>query len=199
MEGYNVLTLKKFVGMIAIAALLALSGPGLADIGGILKVCANCHGEDGRGTDADTPIIAGIPAVVQEDALYAFADGDRNCSAMPMMCKMVSKLNDEQIVGVAAHFSAMPYVPAGEEFDADLAKTGESIHQENCAICHDADDPESAEASILHGQRVGYLRHVLQQYAAGERVQLPAMEKKTSVLSSDDIEALVNYYASYRD
>jgi len=39
----------------------------------------------------------------------------------------------------------------------------------------------------------------LQQYAAGERSQLPAMEKKTSVLSSDDIEALLNYYASYQD
>jgi len=194
-----VLTLKNYVGMMAIAALLALSGPGLADIGGILKVCANCHGEDGRGTDADTPIIAGIPAVIQEDALYAFAEGDRTCGDMPMMCKMVSKLSEEQIIGVAAHFSAMPYVPAGEEFDAELAKTGESIHQENCAICHGANDPEDAEASILHGQRVGYLRHVLQEYAAGERVQPPAMEKKTSVISSDNIEALVNYYASYRD
>lgn len=199
MEGYKVLTLKNYVEMIAIAALLALSGPGLADIGGMLKMCNTCHGEDGRGIESDTPIIAGIPAVIQEDALYAYLDGDRKCDSKPMMCKVASRLTEEQVAEFAAHYSAMPYVAAGEEFDAELAKTGEAIHKENCAICHGADDPEDAEASILHGQRVGYLRPVLQQYTAGERVQLPAMEKKTSVLSSDDIEALLNYYASYRD
>jgi sulfide dehydrogenase cytochrome subunit len=184
---------------IVISTLLFLCGPVWADVDGMLKMCNTCHGEDGRGIESDTPIIAGIPAVIQEDALYAYLDGDRQCGDVPMMCKVASRLTEEQIVEFAAHFSAMPYAAAGEEFDAELAKTGESIHKENCAICHGADDPEDAEASILHGQRVGYLRNVLQQYAAGERVQLPAMEKTTSVLSSDDIEALVNYYASYRD
>jgi sulfide dehydrogenase cytochrome subunit len=193
------LTVRNYVELIAIAALLPLSSPGLADIAGTIKYCTTCHGEDGRGTDADTPIIAGIPAVVQEDAIYAYVDGDRDCGATPMMCKMASKLNEDQVAEVAAYFAAMPFSAAGEDFDAELAKAGESLHKENCAICHGADDPEDAEASILHGQRKGYLRHVLQQYAAGERVQLPAMEKKTSVLSSDDIEALLNYYASYRD
>jgi len=43
------------------------------------------------------------------------------------------------------------------------------------------------------------LRYSLEQYATGERQQLPAMKKVTTPLSTDDIEALVNYYASYRD
>jgi len=184
---------------IVITALLFLYGPAWADVGGMLKMCNTCHGEDGRGIESDTPIIAGIPAVVQEDALYAYLDGDRQCGSTPMMCKVASRLTEEQIAEFAAHFSAMPYAAAGEEFDTALADAGKAIHDENCAICHGADDPEGAEASILHGQRVGYLRNVMQQYVAGERVQLPAMEKKTSALSSDDIEALLNYYASYRD
>ncbi len=93
----------------------------------------------------------------------------------------------------------MPFVPAGEDFDATLAEAGKALHMDNCAICHGNDDPGDAEASILHGQRKDYLRYSLQQYAAGERKQLPAMLKKTSVLSADDIEALLNYYASYQN
>ena len=184
---------------IAIVTLLTASGVGFADVSGMLKLCTGCHGEDGKGTEADIPIIAGIPAVVQEDAMYAYADGDRNCGSKPMMCKSAERLTEDQIVELAAHFAAMPYTAAGEEFDSALAATGKTIHDKNCAICHGDDDPGDAEASILHGQRKEYLRHVLQEYAAGERNQLPAMQKKTSALSSDDIEALLNYYASYQN
>ncbi|MDH5345955.1 MAG: cytochrome c, partial [Gammaproteobacteria bacterium] len=162
-----------------------------------LKMCVNCHGEDGMGTETDTPIIAGIPAVVQEDALYAYADGDRHCGNKPLMCNIVTRLTEDQVTELAAHFAAMPYKPAGEEFDAALAEQGKAIHMENCAICHGENDPGDAEASILHGQKKDYLRYALQQYAAGERAQLPAMESKTGALSGGDIEALLNYYASY--
>jgi len=181
------------------AVLLFLCGPVWADVSGMLKICSNCHGEDGRGVESDIPIIAGIPAVVQEDALYAYLDGDRQCGYKPMMCKAASRMTEEQIVELAAHFAAMPYAAAGEEFDATLAEAGKAIHLANCAICHGKDDPGDAEASILHGQRKDYLRYALQQYSAGERTQLPAMEKKTKLLSSDDIEALLNYYASFQD
>ncbi len=181
----------------AVIALLMSSGSASADIGGMLKICTGCHGEDGRGVDAATPIIAGIPAVVQEDAIFAYIDGDRNCGSKPMMCKAVMRLTEDQVAELAEHFAVMPFTPAGEEFDPTLAETGHAIHQKNCAICHGKDDPGDAEASILHGQRMEYLRYALQQYASGERKQLPAMQKKVAVLSSDDIEALLNYYASY--
>jgi len=173
------------------------SGPAAADLSAALKMCVNCHGEDGMGTETDTPIIAGIPAVVQEDALYAYADGDRHCGNKPLMCNIVTRLTEDQVTELAAHFAAMPYKPAGEEFDAALAEQGKAIHMENCAICHGENDPGDAEASILHGQKKDYLRYALQQYAAGERAQLPAMESKTGALSGGDIEALLNYYASY--
>ncbi len=181
-----------------LVALLLTSSAGWADVSGVIGMCAGCHGQDGRGIDANTPIIAGIPAIVLEDALYAYIDGDRVCGTMPIMCNLASNLTEDQVVELAEHYAALPYAPAEEEFDAALAEAGKAIHDANCAICHGADDPGDAQASILHGQRQGYLRSVLQQYAAGERKQLPAMENKTSVLSADDIEALLNYYASYR-
>lgn len=185
--------------VLATIVLLVSGGTAFADISTVLMMCESCHGEDGRGGDANTPIIAGIPDIVHEDALFAYIDGARQCGGNPMMCKIASRLTEDQVTELATHFSAMPFAPAGEEFDPALAEAGNAIHQENCAICHGANDPGDAEASILHGQRSGYLRYAIQQYAAGEREQLPAMEKKISQLSGDDIEALVNYYASFRN
>jgi len=164
-----------------------------------LQMCINCHGQDGRGGDAITPIIAGLTEVVHEDALYAYMDGDRTCALVPIMCKMAQKLSEDQVVSLAAHFAALPFAPANEEFDTTLADQGKAINERDCAICHGGDEPGDPESGILHGQRKGYLRLALQQYAAGERKQLPAMQKKTTALSADDIEALVNFYASFRN
>ncbi len=191
--------LQRFTVLLLAAGVLGAAAASVAEADPMLKICAGCHGDDGLGTDSDTPIIAGLPALVQEDAIYAYIDGDRSCGQKPMMCKAVSKLREEQVVELAEHFAAMPYEPAGEDFDSALAAKGKNLHDNACAICHGADDPGNAEASILHGQRKNYLRYALQQYADGVRKQLPAMEKATSVLSEADIEALLNYYASYRN
>jgi sulfide dehydrogenase cytochrome subunit len=184
---------------IIVTTLLCLCGPVSADISGMLTLCGSCHGEDGRGVESSVPIIAGLPAVVQEDALYAYLDGDRKCATTPMMCKSAERLTEDQIIEFAAHYAAMPYAAAGEEFDAALAEAGKAIHDRDCAICHGTDGPGDGDMGNLHGQRKDYLRYAMQQYIAGERKQLPAMEAKTSALSSEDIEALVNYYASYRN
>ena len=199
MEGNQLRNYQKFVQAIAIALLMFVAGHAYADISGVVVLCEGCHGKDGHGTAANIPAIAGIPAVIQEDAIYAYIDGDRHCGTVPMMCTSVARLTEDQVVELAAHFAEMPLKGAEEEFDAALAEAGKAIHDKDCAICHGADGPGEGEASILHGQRKDYLRYALQQYAAGERTQLPAMEEKTGGLSADDIEALVNYYASYRN
>jgi sulfide dehydrogenase cytochrome subunit len=181
-----------------VALLLCLATQnGIADGVAMMGMCSKCHGEDGVSMDPKYPTIAGIPAEIQEDALYAYRDGGRNCESVPMMCKMVKKLTDDQIVEMSAHFSAMPFRPAEQDFDADLATKGEALHNENCQACH-GDGPEEADSSILHGQWADYLRYALAQYAAGVREQPPNMKKRTDELTEADIDALVNFYASYR-
>lgn len=190
--------LPGFCNTLTVLAVLFGGVAAQADISAELRMCSNCHGEDGLGGDTNIPIIAGIPAVVQEDALFAYIDGDRVCGDMPLMCNIVSRLTEDQVRELAEHYSATAFAPANEEFDAAKAEAGKAIHDANCVICHGS-SPGDAESSILHGQRKGYLAFVLQQYAVGERAQLPAMQNKMSSLSTDDIEALVNYYASYRE
>lgn len=96
----------------------------------------------------------------------------------------------------------MDRVPAGEVPDATLAKTGERIHTEHCAECHllpDDENVENAPSIPLHGQRSAYLKLAFEAYLSGDRETLaPGMEEKLGLLDASDIEALINYYASYQ-
>ena len=187
---------------LALIGLVGIENPAHAEPEQI-KVCAACHGEDGSGAGfAYVPIIAGTPAAHLEEALYAYQDGARRCVGVPVMCEAAATLSDADIVELARYYSAMTRVSSGEPFNARLAQVGELIHQEHCARCHVRPDDDDAERSLgipLHGQRSAYMRLALGAYFSGDRESLvPIMAEKIAQLDADKIEALVNYYASYR-
>lgn len=191
--------MQRFFAIISMAGLIVLSGPVLGDVSQHLPSCAGCHGADGVTSPMpDVPIIAGIDAVVQEDALFAYRDGGRECWPPGVMCQISAALSDDDIVELAAHYAALPFKPAGEDFDATLAAEGKQIHEANCGICHGMDGQDNPEASILRGQKIAYLRAVLKEYAASNRDQPPPMQAAISALTPEQTEALLNYYASYR-
>ncbi len=187
---------------LSIAALFVLL-PGLGAAEPALTTgCQDCHGVDGLASEnLDAPVIAGMPAVHIEEAIYAYRDGARQCRYEPLMCETVLHTSDERIANLAEHYAAQPRDSSKEEYDETLAMKGEKIHAKLCADCHvKPDDPAAAEALgiPLHGQRGVYLRYALQSYQDGRRENLlEAMAEKLKQVDSDDIEALVNYYASY--
>lgn len=192
--------MHKLLATTGVLGLIIFSGAAMADASQSLPVCAGCHGADGAsGITPDTPIIAGLDVGVLEDAMFAYMDGGRTClPSGAIMCQITTSLSEDDVVELAAHFADMPFKPAGEDFDAALAAIGEEIHEDNCAMCHGIHEPGDPQFSIVHGQKMAYLSGVLQQYAAGERDQLPPMQAAISALTPEDIEAIVNYYASYR-
>lgn len=164
--------------------------------------CADCHGVDGLAREnLDAPVIAGIPSTHIEEAIYAYRDGARQCRYEPLMCETVLHTSDERIADLAEHYASQRRGPSNEPYDSELAVKGEKIHAEHCGKCHvRPDDPEVSNALgiPLHGQRGVYLRYALQSYKDGRRTNLlDAMGEKLKRVDSDDIEALVNYYASY--
>lgn len=169
----------------------------------IVEACKSCHAEDGAGVGKPSvPIIAGIPAVHLEEALYAYKDGARQCVSEPVMCETVLLLSDENIADLAEHYGVLPRNFVDEPFDANLAASGEQIHKRLCARCHVAPDHPDVDEVLgipLHGQRSAYLDYALQSYVDGSRENLlPDMEEKVIQLDDDDVVALVNYYVSYR-
>ena len=195
-------TRRPGISVLALSVLLSVSGIARAEPAK-LEICAACHGEDGSGAGfAYVPIIAGTPAAHLEEALFAYLDGARRCVGAPVMCEAVAALTEAEIEDLAEHYSKLSRVSSGEEFNARLAQVGELIHQKHCAQCHlfpDDKDVESALGIPLHGQRAAYLRLALGAYFSGDRDTLvPIMAEKLEALDADKIEALVNYYASYR-
>ncbi|MCH9695952.1 MAG: c-type cytochrome [Gammaproteobacteria bacterium] len=179
-----------------------------ADTDALVQQCNACHGENGVSQWTDMPTIAGLAEFVHADALFVYKDGDRPCAdsefrsgdtSQPAtnMCQIAANLNDEQIEAIASVYAELPYVMAKQDFDTERALAGEAIHNQHCDRCHanagmDAED----EAGMLGGQMSGYLRQTFVDYAAGERDQLDKMKEKMDLLSDDDVEALLHYYAS---
>lgn len=189
---------------IAVACLLVLAAfNSAAAAPAIVEACKSCHAEDGAGVGRTiVPVIAGMPAVHIEEALYAYKDGARQCLEEPVMCDTAVLLTDENIADLAAHYAAIPRPSLDETVDDALADLGEPVHRKLCARCHvPPDDPDVADVlgPPLHGQRADYLRYALESYLSGTRENLlDEMKEKISLLDEGDVEALANYYGSYR-
>lgn len=192
-----------------VLAIVLLSSTALSDhFDAAVKNCNDCHGNNGVSQWDDVPTIAGIDAFVHADALYIYHDKARPCvkskfrqgdTSRPAMsmCEITASLADDMIEKLAAHYSALPFVPAKQDFNATLAAAGQVVHDRNCSRCHSkgGSNPED-EASILAGQWMGYLKTAFAEYAAGEREQLDKMKEEMAKLSAKDVEALLHYYAS---
>jgi len=168
----------------------------------VAEICSACHGEDGAGSSENVvPIIAGIPAPHLEEAIYSYQDGARQCVAQPPMCAVIAELSEAEVIDAADYYAGLTRFWAREPRDPELADKGARIHAELCAKCHlRPDDPEvqNALGIPLHGQRASYLRLALNAYLSGDRETLvPAMAVQIGKLDAADIEALVNYYASF--
>lgn len=186
--------------LMAVLALVALPWAAFA---AAVDICIECHGTDGMGkSDPTYPVIAGIPAGHIEEALFAYVDGARKCIMEPRMCESVSALSEQEIAEVAAYFSVQVRGPNNEAFDAELAARGERLHERHCRSCHRPPDDAGVAEAVgypLHGQRGDYIRFAIRAYLTGGReTLLRAMAEELATLSPDDVEALINFYASYR-
>ena len=119
----------------------------------------------------------------------------------PLMCETVLHTSDERIAELAEYYAALPRDSSRECYDPKLAARGKEVHAKLCSGCHLKPEDEGVEDALgipLHGQRGAYLRYALKSYMDGRRENLlEAMGMKLAQLEEGDIDALVNYYASY--
>jgi len=188
--------------------IFAASSSGATDLDALVDGCNGCHGDNGVSQWPDVPTIAGIDAFGHADALFLFRDEERPCSesayrqgdtgrAPTTMCAITADLSDEDIEALGDSYAALPFVAAVQEFDAALAANGAAIHAAQCDRCHSEGGSNAEdEASILAGQWMGYMENTFAEYASGDRPQDKTMKAKMDALSTDDVKALVHYYAS---
>lgn len=170
--------------------------------------CEACHGPDGVSSDTNIPTIAGIPEFNFFDQMLRYLEGRPSASVNHVygdtsqkgdMVSIVKSLSEAQIEELAKHYAGLEFVPAKQSFDQALAMKGKAIHAKSCENCHsDGGSNALDEASILAGQQKGYLATTLKQFKQGKRSVDKKMDEAFKGLSADDLNALVEYYASYR-
>lgn len=69
--------------------------------------CAICHGEGLHGI-GDVPGIAGMHPIYMVRMLYAFKNGNANGGLDQLMKKVVAKLDDDDILEIAAYVASLP-------------------------------------------------------------------------------------------
>jgi sulfide dehydrogenase cytochrome subunit len=194
-----------------LAMTLALSGPAVGtDISELLAQCQDCHGPGGVSAHGDVPTIAGQNASFISKTLRSYQVWGRPCiksefrygdTTRPRkdMCQVAEGLTGEEITALGAHFTAQPFKAAAQAFDAGLAERGAALHAEHCEQCHEQGGTVPDRGPILAGQWTPYLRKSLKFVPTGEHLVPPAMESVISGLGPDDIDALMNFYASQQD
>ncbi len=192
------------------AGYLAIGNTQAADIEKLVAPCANCHGKAGASTESDIPIIGGYSTEFLVNNLTAYQDEERNCPETKIrdgskkgektdMCKITKDLSKEDIEAIADYFSKQQFVRANQKFDAELAKRGRKLHDKYCEKCHSEGGTASDDdTGIPAGQWMPYLRFTIKEFQTGKRPIPKKMGKRLEKVHGDDIEALVNYYGSFK-
>lgn len=196
---------------VVLAVIFLFSEPLLAsDIETLRVECEDCHGPGGNSPYPDIPSIAGQTSEFLSKTLRAYSNWDRPCvkarfrsgdTTRPKtdMCKIAGNLTPEEVAGLAGFYAAQTFQPAIQEFDAGLAVAGEAMHMEYCETCHEQGGAQAGRGPRLAGQWKTYLRATLKFVPTGEHLVPPMMERKVADFTQEDIDKLLNYYASQQN
>lgn len=171
--------------------------------------CMGCHGAAGNSVSADFPNLAGLSYVYLYKQLLDFKSGARKS---PIMAPMVLALSEQNLLDLAAYYSAQTFGPrkgANEDVPeqggaAQLLARGKRIYTQGasaCIRCHGADGAgQVGHFPSLAGQHAKYIVAQLQAFQSGRRTNDAGkmMEHAAAPMSAEDMAAVAAYLQSLR-
>lgn len=149
----------------AAAALCALLAPGLAPAqpaASMLAACAACHGPGGNAQIAHYPSLAGQPKLFIENQLVLIREGLRD---VPTMNHLLRGMSDQDIIGLARHYSALPLMPRPGPAEVERVRQGARISKAMlCGTCHLPDYTGQQQVPRLAGQNEAYLLQAMKEF-----------------------------------
>jgi sulfide dehydrogenase cytochrome subunit len=187
-----------------LAFLVATAAAPADDFVKLVQSCEHCHGKDGVSTTPDVPIIAGFSREGFANTMDVFRAGERIALKFhrpgepeTVMNDIAKRLSEKDVRDLADYFSKRPFKPAEQSVNAELAARGEVIHKRWCERCHTDNGAHPVEdAAILAGQWTPYLRRQFGNFLSGKRMVPRTMLRRIKEMTKDDIEAVLNFYAS---
>jgi sulfide dehydrogenase cytochrome subunit len=175
-----------------------LTGPALAaDVGSITPECESCHGP-GQSREYISKSLRSFQMWDRPCVKSSYRHGDTDRPKTDM-CKVVEGLAYEDINALSDHYSQQAFVAAKQPFDESKAAAGAALHEKYCETCHSEGGTAASRGPRLAGQWVPYLKSALHFVPTGEHLVPPMMERAVSDLSSEEIDMLMDYYASQKD
>ncbi len=162
-----------------------------------LKLCAECHGQDGNSTRAGIPSIAGQPRTYMENQLVLAREGLRGAKEMQDALRGVT---DKEIVQLAQYFAAQQARSTPGAVDKKIFDRGAAAAKNlRCGVCHLPDFSGRAQMPRLAGQREDYLLETMKTFrdkprAGGDTIMSDALRG----VSDADIKALAHYLSRSR-
>lgn len=164
----------------------------------LANTCAGCHGTNGVSTGPAAPTIAGKSATYINEVMEMYVSGERHSTIMGRIAKGYTK---EEIALMADHYAALPFKSAAAQNNTDSAKVeaGKKLYKKNCSKCHDENGtlPDD-DSGILAGQWLPYLQFTMEDFRGGRSEMSKKMKKKVDKLNDDQIEALLQFFASQK-
>lgn len=171
-------------------------------------VCGACHNMDGNSTITANPKLAGQGARYLAKQLHDFKSGKR---ANPVMMGMAAPLSDQDILDLAAYFSAQK--PTTGAADPAQVPLGEKVWRGGnlqtgvlaCTGCHGPSGRGNVLAGFpaLRGQHPEYVENQLKAFRAAARGDLVGDKRENDPegimrgvarnLSDSEIKALAQF------
>jgi cytochrome c553 len=157
-----------------------------------LQTCAACHGEDGNSKMEKIPSLAGQPEFFVLNQLVLMRE---NVRQVEQMMTFVKDLKDEEIQGLAQHYSGLKPAPTDETVDPALVKRGAELAQRlRCASCHGDGLEGREQMPRLARQRIDYMFEAMQAFRDNRRSGADtAMTAVIVGVSDQDLLALAQY------
>jgi len=172
----------------------ASASPGAAqDIEERVALCASCHGEDGRPTEADIPIIWGQEFYYLYVQLKDYKSGLR---ANDIMAPIAAEFSKDEMKALAQHFSEQPWPSIGYRAeDEDIAVAQQATNAGLCTQCHLGGYEGDSRVPRLAGQQPAYLERTMLEFKNDVRLNSPAKGTLLGDYDDGEIAAMAHYLA----
>ncbi len=183
-----------------------------SDLDALIADCNGCHGKSGVSSDSDIPTIAGQAYVVIEDNLIAFRANERPCTQSEYrhgdtsrpassMCNVAAALDDADIKAISEYYESQRFIAAKQPFDeAKVAAGAEAQKKGHCEMCHaDGGRLSNGKVPILAGQWTPYLEATMREIKEGKRKVPKIVKVGVQSFSDEELDALLNFYASQQE
>lgn len=191
--------MKPYALPASLTFVVGMAFSGLADaagnIEGLAMTCNNCHGTGGVSVGLSMPSIAGLSEAYLKNIMMEWKSGARSSANMT---RLISGYTDEEIAGLAAYYSKLPWKPQVQAAAADVMSKGKEA-TERCETCHGATggQPDDETVPKMNGQWAKYLELELMKYRdEGFKMSHRKMIKNARKMEEGDVATAAKFYGA---